>query len=91
MFVENRKTIPDYAKKAYLGYFGIALGDQDRSWAPHIACKTCIEQLRHWTTGRRKSMKFGIPMIWREPIYHLNDCYFCTTNITGINKSNRSK
>src|SRR5438132_8113040 len=36
-------------------------------------------------------MKFGIPMVRREPTNHLNDCYFCMTNIYGINKSNRSK
>ena len=34
-------------------------------------------------------MKFGIPMIWREPKNHTDDCYFCAINLTGINKKKR--
>ena len=30
-------------------------------------------------------------MIWREPINHFDDCYFCTAKITRINKNNRQK
>jgi len=29
-------------------------------------------------------------MVWREPINHLDDCYFCIVNITGINRNNHS-
>lgn len=58
--LENRKTISDFVKRAYLGYFGVKLGDQDKTWAPHIVCKTCTEHLRQWTTGKRKSLKFGV-------------------------------
>ena len=54
-------------------------------------CKTCTEQLRQWTNGKRKSLKFGVPMVWREPRNHNDDCYFCIVNITGINRNNRSK
>ena len=43
---EQRKPITDFIKKAYFAYFGIRLGDQDKSWAPHIVCKTCTEILR---------------------------------------------
>ena len=61
------------------------LGDQDKSWAPHIVCKTCLEHLRQWTLGTRKSMRFGIPMIWREPRNHVDDCYVCAINVAGVN------
>ena len=44
----NRKLITDFVKQAYLSYFKVKLGDQDKSWAPHIVCKTCIEHLRQW-------------------------------------------
>lgn len=90
-FKENRKSVTDFIKRAYHGYFGIRLGDQEKSWAPHIVCKTCTEHLRQWTTGKRKSLKFGIPMVWREPTNHIDDCYFCLVNITGINKNNHKK
>jgi len=84
---ENRKTISDFVKRVYFGYFGVGLGDQDKIWAPHIVCKTCTEHLRQWSNGKR-SLKFGIPMVWRELINHFDDCYFCILNIIGINRNN---
>jgi len=35
----NRKHINDLVKLAYLAYFKVMLGDQGKSWEPHIACK----------------------------------------------------
>lgn len=32
-------------------------------------------------------MKFGVPMIWREPLCHSVDCYFCLSKSTGFGKS----
>lgn len=87
----NRKPISEFVKRAYVGYFGVKLGDQDKQWAPHIVCKTCIEQLRHWTNGKRSCLKFGVPMVWREQINHFDDCYFCMVNIIGTNRNNRHK
>ena len=39
--------------------------------------------------GNRAALKFRIPMIWREPTNHCDDCYFCMTNLVGYNKKNR--
>ena len=89
VFKENRKTIDEFYMKAYYTYFKIKLGDQDKTWAPHIICKSCKESLRHQTTGNRTALKFQIPMIWREPAKHFNDCYFSMTNLVGYNKKNR--
>ena len=52
----------------------------------HVVCKTCVEHLRQWTQGSQKALKFDIPMIWREPKHHTDNCYFCAINLTGINK-----
>ena len=41
----NRKIISDFVKHAYLAYFKVILGDQDKPWAPHIVCKPCVEYL----------------------------------------------
>jgi hypothetical protein len=32
----------------------------------------------------------GIPIVWRESLDHTSDCYFCATNITGINRKNQN-
>ena len=64
------------------------LGDQDKDWAPHTVCKNCTERLRLWTKGTR-TLAFGIPMIWREPLNHESDCYFCAFNTNGINRKKR--
>lgn len=86
----NRNNVTTFIKSVYYAYFGIKLGDQDKSWAPHMVCKRCTEHLRQWSKGTRKSMNFGIPMIWREPSNHVTDCYFCAINIMGINRKNRT-
>ena len=46
--VDNRKSITAFVRKAYYAYFGIKLADQDKPWAPHVVCKTCVERFRHW-------------------------------------------
>ena len=44
---EPRKPITDFVKKAYFAYFGVRLGDQDKSWAPHIVCRPA-ERVAVW-------------------------------------------
>ncbi len=66
----DRKNITRFVKHAYQAYFEVKLGDQDKSWAPHTVRKTCVEYLRRWTKGAKTSLKFGIPMVWREPFDH---------------------
>ncbi len=88
---DQRKMISDNVIRLYFAYFGIEIHDQDKSWVPHIVCKMCTEHLRQWANGTRKSLKFGVPMIWKEQKNHHDDCYFCMVNIVGINKNNRHK
>ncbi|XP_061480792.1 uncharacterized protein LOC133383677 [Rhineura floridana] len=88
---KQRKNITDFVKQAYLAYFGVKLGDQDKSWAPHKVCKTCVECLRQWKNGERKRLNFGVPMVWREPQNHHDDCYFCVVNVKGFNHYKKHK
>ena len=77
-----------FLKFFYELYFGCKVGDQDKNWAPHICCLTCVKRLTDWVKGSRH-MYFAIPMVWREPQDHSSDCYFCITQIKGI--SSKSK
>ena len=45
MLQSNRKGISGFLKCAYLAYFKVMLGDQNKVWAPHIVRKQCVEHL----------------------------------------------
>ena len=87
----QRKGITDFVKQSYFAYFDVKLGDQDKPWAPHKVCKTCVENLRLWKNGKLKGLRFGVPMVWREPQNHHDDCYFCMVNIKGFNRSKKKE
>ena len=85
----QRCNTNSFIKKIYLAYFGVPLGDQDKSWVPHQVCTTCVKTLRSWSQGKNAKLKFGVPMVWREPKNHVDDCYFCLINVKGFNKKNK--
>ena len=76
-------------KKAFLAYFGVKLGDQDKNWAPHQICRTCVENLRQWTKQKRQTIGFAVPMVWREQANHVGDCYFFMTNVAGFTSKSK--
>ena len=81
--------VTDFVKKVYHAYFGVKLADQDKPFAPHVSCKTCVENLRDWRDRKRKSMPFTVPMVWREGKDNVTDCYFWITNLQAINRKNK--
>lgn len=85
------RSITKSLKTAYYYYFGCHVGDQDKKWAPHVACITCYVNLIEWLKGKKKHVQFGVPMVWREPTSHLEDCYFCLTKVEGFSKKKKSK
>lgn len=90
-FLSQKRNITKVIKKAYSLYFRCRIGDQDKSWAPHICCNTCAAHLKLWLTGKRQAMPFAVPMIWREPTDHLNNCYFCMVPPIGKGISKKKK
>jgi hypothetical protein len=84
VLMKLRNNIINFVKNVHHKCLGIHLGDKDKSWAPHMACRSCVEILRNWKQYKRLSMPFGIPMVWREPKNYIDDCYFCMVNISGF-------
>ena len=85
----QRQNVTKLVKNVYYAYFGIKVGDQGQTWAPHNVCRSCIESLRRWSNGKQNSLAFGIPMVWREPKAHESECYFCSCNVSGFNAKNK--
>ena len=85
----NLRSISSDIATIYHAYFTIKLGDQDKSWAPHVICCKCTSILRRWYNGEKSASLFAVPMVWREPINHTDDCYFCLTKTSGFNNRNR--
>ena len=71
-----------HAAEAYLHYFGMPVGDQDKQWAPHVICDYCRRTLEGWLRGEKRAMHFASSHIWREPSNHYTDCYFCMVDPT---------
>lgn len=88
-FKSQKRNFTVLVRKAYELYFGVKVINQDKAWAPHICCKTCLTLLTGWLKGANRKMPFGIPMIWKDPQNHITDCYFCLTNIQGIGRKSK--
>ena len=89
--IAQRRTITSLLRTAYFHNFDCKIGDQDKSWAPHICCKPCYNGLTAWFNGKKAAFNFAVPMVWRELRNQEDDCYFCYTNIAGFNASSRKK
>ncbi|XP_073506717.1 uncharacterized protein [Phyllobates terribilis] len=75
--------------EAYKAYFGMPVGYQDKSWAPHFTCEYCKKTLEGWYRGEKSAMKFAIPRIWQQPTDLSSNCYVCMVDpakrLTGKN------
>jgi hypothetical protein len=89
MIKNHQRNIRGSNGKVYYAYFGVKLGGQYKSWAPHKVCYICVEDLRKWSKGKNKAFRFGVPMIWKEPKNHSDDCCFCCCDVKGYNCKNK--
>jgi hypothetical protein len=75
-FAGQRKIITAIVKKANYLYFGCKIGDQDKTWAPHICCRKLPTNLPQGLNGKSHAMPFAVSMVWRETSNHATNCYF---------------
>jgi hypothetical protein len=68
---------------------GFIMRDQDKSWDAHKVCYVCVEELKKWPKGKKKAFRFCVPVTWREPKSHSDDCYFCLCDVKGYNSKNK--
>ena len=59
----QKRVLTTRTRKAYHQYFGCKVGDQEKPWAPHICCNSCVTSLNEWLKKKRKAMPFAVPMI----------------------------
>ena len=43
-----RRNLSNKIKSLYYAYYGCAVGDQDKDWAPHFCCLDCSNKLGKW-------------------------------------------
>jgi hypothetical protein len=55
-FSLQKRNLMPLMKTAYHHYFGMKVGDQDKSFAPHICCNSCSVILREWLKGKKISI-----------------------------------
>ena len=79
------------AKQANYLYFGCHVVDAGNSWIPHLRSITCNINLIIWEKGKKNSMPPAVPMIWRGPISHLENCCLCLTKIERNSKKSKDK
>ena len=54
--VKNQKRdISSKIKELYQSYFEEEIGDQDKEFAPHIVCITCVANLTKWSRNQLKN------------------------------------
>jgi hypothetical protein len=58
---KQQRNIREFVIKVNYAYFGVKLGDKDKSWAPHEVCSVCGEELGQWSKGKKKSFSFWGP------------------------------
>ena len=81
VFLNYQAKITDLVKETHGDYFGVRLWHQDKPFAPHTCCKTCVKKLLDWRYKKRENMAFGKPMVWIEGKDHITHCYFYMTNL----------
>ena len=53
VFRKYKKHLISKIKSLYYAYFGCAISDQDKHWAPHFCCVNCSGRLQRWVCWKK--------------------------------------
>ena len=56
-FKDRLRSLTPLVKKCYELYFGCKVGDQDKNWALHICCLTCVKRLTDYAKGSQHNQR----------------------------------
>ena len=62
-----------------------------KPWAPHKFFFSLFKGITRLGTQKKTSMLFAMPMIWREPRDHHEDCYFCNVIVIGFSTKTNTR
>ena len=85
---KDRRKITGKVGKSYLRYFGVKIGFRVNRGHPPWFAKVAKSSL-YVGKMAQQTLKFGVPMIRREPTNCINDCYFCMVKTVGFNAENK--
>lgn len=91
MLKRQERIMTSTVKRAYALYFNREVQNLDKNYVPNFCCLYCFRRLLGWLKGAPISMKFAVPMIWKEQQNHIDDCYFCLVNVSGVNRYKKRK
>ena len=94
LFILKRqeKIMISTMKKAYGLYFNREDTNLDKNYIPNYCCSYCLRYTLGWLKSAPMSMKFAVPMIWKEQQNQVDDCYLCLSQMSsGINRYKKRK
>ena len=89
-FKDRKKPVTNFVTKAFLAYFKVKLGGQDKLLGLHFVCKACVKNLRKWTNNMLAGLRFGVPMVRTELKNYYVDFHFYLVYIKGFNCHRKS-
>ena len=71
-------------REGYEIYFQIKPENGEKYWIPNSCFWNCAISLRSVYRGDFDHLfRFTSPTSWRKPQNHIDDCYFCLTDVEG--------
>lgn len=77
LLTKNRRSFTDNVKQNYENCFNISTDILNNAWTPRVICTQCHLRISNSVKKVKNAKRFFSPMLWREPVDHQTDCYFC--------------